>query len=306
METKRLAITEGDVEVFRWLWMLRVLTLEQIRRLRYFQPETGRLSSLDNVRKRLKRLWDAGYLLGDTLRDTNERVYFLGQEALAPLREHAGIEQRRLYRPRGADTMTQLLHPVLVSECAVRVVEALRGAESALVDLPPLGVPFYHTHAVADPATKVHVRRFVTQEDVEVPSQAEPFRIRPDLVFAFRQGDASRLYFLEADRDTESPQEIARKQLGYAAYAEAVDPRSGELLWHRYGAITDFRVLFLTTRQKRVERLRSYLADKPGFDLMAFSSVGDVQGRNIVFDGVWSTIGGEGRALAVTNLQEEV
>ena len=66
---KRLVLTARDVELFRWLWMLRVLTLGQLRRLGYYQPDTGQLSVLDNVRKRLKRLWDAGYFEGTRLLD---------------------------------------------------------------------------------------------------------------------------------------------------------------------------------------------------------------------------------------------
>lgn len=295
-----LALTDGDLDVFRWLWMLRVMTLDQIRRARYFQADTGRLSSLDNVRKRLKRLWDAGYLKGDRLLETHERVYFLAQAALAPLRECHGIEQRALYQPRGFDTMQQLLHPLLVSECAVRITEALRGTEMTLVDLPPYGVPFYHTHTVGNPSAKKHVRRFVTQEDVDVPGEGS-LRIRPDLVFALAEGDASRLFFLEADRDTESPKEIARKQLGYAAYAAAPDPTlPNRLRWHRYGVIRDCRVLLLTTSTRRVERLSSYLRAKPGFDLLAITSIEAVKDKNIVFDGVWTTAHGPHRPLAQT------
>lgn len=299
VKKRRLVPTAGDLEVFRWLWMLRVMTLEQIRRVRYYQPETGRLSSFDNVRKRLKRLWDADYLSGDRLLETNERIYFLGQQALGPLRECYGVDQQKLYQPRGFDTMQQLLHPLLVSECAVRVTEALRGTDMKLVDLQPLEVPFYHTHAVGDPSAKKHVKRFVTQEDVVVRGQPEPFRIRPDLVFSLKQGDASRLFFLEADRNTESPKEIVKKQLGYAAYAATPDSQSPrQFLWQRYSAAKDLQVLFLTTAHRRVGLLQKHLADQPGFDLMAFTSIEELQGKNMVFDGVWTTETGSERPLA--------
>lgn len=298
---RRLAVTAGDVEVFRWLWMLRAMTLEQIRRVRYYQPSTGQLSSFDNVRKRLMRLWEAGYLVGDRVLETNERVYFLAPKALSALREYHGIEQRRLYQPRGADTMFQLMHPLLVAECAVRITEALRGSDLTLTDLPPYEVPFYHTHTMNDPSERRHVHRFLTQDDIVPAGETETYRIRPDLVFALTSRDAaSRLYFLEADRGTESPAEIARKQVGYFHYQTARNPKSPErFLWQRYGNQRDFRVLLLTTDERRVQRLREQLATKPGFDLMAFSSLDTVGTQNMVFDGVWTTASGSSNPLAV-------
>lgn len=290
MPETRLVLTPGDVEVCRWLWMLRVLTIDQIRRLRYYQETTGRLSSPDNIRKRLKRLWDAGYLRGDVLQETNERIYFLGERGLEPLRTAYGLDQRRLYRPRSPETMQQLGHPLLVSECAVRFVESIRGTDAELPELPPLWVPFYHTHAVADTRRRKHVERFVTQEDIWTPGHPEPFRIRPDLVFALAHGTAWRLFFLEADRGSESVREIALKQEGYFHLQNATDREApNQYLWQRYGPAHDFRVLFVTTTARRVEVLRRQLGALPGFSLMAFSTTAAVKARNVVLEAVWET-----------------
>lgn len=290
MSGNRLVLTAGDIEVFRWLWMLRVLTIEQIRRLRYHQREAGRLSSPDNVRKRLKRLWDGGYLTGDVLQQSSERIYFLGERGLEALRDAYGLEQRRLYRPRSPETMQQLAHPLLVSECAVRFVESVRGSDVEIPELPPLWIPFYHTHAVADVRQKKHVERFVTQEDLRVPGHPEPFRIRPDLVFALARGTAWRLYFLEADRGSESVQEIALKQKGYHFFQNASDTQSPaqQRLWQRYGPVRDFRVLFVTTTTRRVETLRRQLEELPGFELMSFATIPEVACRNVLFEPIWS------------------
>jgi hypothetical protein len=293
MSRTRLVLTPGDVEVCRWLWMLRVLTIEQLRRLRYYQEDTGRLSSPDNIRKRLKRLWDEGFLAGDVLQQTNERIYFLGERGLEPLREAYGLDQRRIYRPRSPETMQQLAHPLLVSECAVRFVESVRGTAVELPELAPLWAPFYHTHAVADVRQRRHVERYVTQEDIRVPGYPEPFRIRPDLVFALARGSAWRLFLLEADRGSESVQEIALKQAGYFHLQNAPDPgNQAQRLWQRYGPVRDFRVLFVTTTPRRVEVLRRQLAELPGFELMAFSTVSEVRALNTVLEPIWATADG--------------
>ncbi len=295
--SQRLTLTDGDLEVFRWLWMLRVMTLEQIRRARYFQPATGRLSALDNVRKRMKRLADAGYLLPDTLLSSRERIYFLGQKALAPLRDRYGIDQRRLYQSR-TDTAQQLLHPLMVTECAVRFTESLRGTAVTTPELAPLWVLFYHTHAVEDASRKKHVERFVTQQDISSPSHLEPWRIRPDLVFALAQGTASRLFLLEADRGSEGPKEIAAKQVGYSHYLRTRDPQHPDrYLWQRYGQVDDFRVLFVTTHARRIELLRRHLHGEPGFELMAFTTFDELKERDPVFEAIWVVASGERRAL---------
>ena len=295
---KNLLLTPGDIEVFRWLWMLRVMTLGQLRRVRYYQPKTGRLSVLDNVRKRLKRLRDGGYLIGDTYLDSKERIYYLGEQALPALRERYGIDQRRLYHPRFAVDL-QIRHPLLVSECAVRVTESIRRSPLTLPDLAPLWVPFIHTHAIGNPAKKRHVERFVSQDDIAVAGRSRPLRIRPDLVFALAQGNVSRLYFLEADRGSESPQEIAEKLLGYAHYQNAFEPSDPEKRrWQRYGAMRDYRVLFVTTDQRRVESLTTYLEQRPGFHLLALTSILAVKEKNMVFDPIWTNKAGPDRPLA--------
>ena len=298
MAKSGLVLTAGDVEVFRWLWLLRVLTLGQIRRLRYYQPETGRLTAMDNVRKRMRRLWNAGFLVGDRVLETKERIYFLGDQAIPALRERYGIEQRRVYRPR-IEAGLQLHHPLLVSECAVRVVESIRESDLELCDLAPLHVPFVHTHAIEDATKKKHIERFVSQEDLLVAGSSTPLRIRPDLVFGLRKGARGRLYFLEADRGFESPKEIATKLLGYFHFQQAIDPQEpARLRWQRYGDFADFRVLLVTTTPQRVQNLVRTLERQPGWNLAALTTEEAVKEKSMVFEGIWWNQQGEGRALA--------
>lgn len=302
-----LVLTDTDHELFRWLWMLRVLTLGQLRRAGYYQPEEDRVSSLHNVRKRLQRLWQKGYLHGDTLLETRERIYFLAERALPALRDRFDIEQQRLYRPAGRpQSLRQVHHALMVSECAVRVAESIRKSAIQLAALPPLGMPFYHTHAVGDVRKKRHVERFVTQEDLFLPSHAKPLRIRPDLVFALIQessaGPVGRLYFLEADRGSESPREAAAKLLAYHHYAEYLDPLdSSRYLWQRYGEMRDFRVLLVTTDDRRAATLVRALSgnsSKPGFELVAVATVDAMKEQSLVFDPIWTNALGSERALA--------
>lgn len=294
---RRVMLTDNDVELFWWLWMLRVLTLGQLRRLGYYQPDTGQLSVLDNVRKRLKRLWDAGYLEGTRLLDTKERVYFLGEQALPSLRERYEIEQRRIYQPK-LESDLQLLHPLMVSECAVRMVEAVRETDFELINLDPLSIPFVHARTVGDTKKRRYVDRFVAQENIPVLGD-DPARIRPDLVCGIGKSGRSRLYFFEADRDTESPQELLKKQLAYARYWDALDPNDPQRrLWQRYGAFRDFRVLIVTVSQRRMENLAAALEGQEGWELMALTTLEQLEAEHPLFGSIWRNQQGVGRALA--------
>lgn len=282
-----LVLTEGDREVLRWLYMLRLMSVDQLRRVRYYQDETGRLSSLDNVRKRLRRLEKAGYLFGDLLVEGRERIYYLGEEAAAPLSELLGVPQKRVYRPR-LESTRQIQHPLMVSECAVRVTEAIRGTDVTTPDLPPLGISYYHTHAVEQATRRKAVERFVTQEDLEVGETRH--RIRPDLVFALQRSSVARLFFLEADRGFEEPAVLLEKQIGYHHYRELGRFR-------KYGEVQDFRVLLVTTNKKRVDLLHRHLSRAAGEDLTFVATYDDVQTRDPVFDPIWLKKTGEGALL---------
>lgn len=296
-QQRQVVLTERDIELFRWLWMLRALTLGQLRRLGYYQPDTGQISVLDNVRKRLKRLWDTGYLEGRRLFTTKERVYLLGEPALPALRERFGINQRRLFRPK-LESDLQLLHPLMVSECAVRMVESVRENEFELAPMLPLGIPFVHTRTVGDATKRRHTDRFVAHEDIVVPGE-EQARIRPDLVCGLEKQGRSRLYLWEADRDTKSPQEVLAKQLAYAQYWNALDPEEPhKRLWQRYGPFQDFRVLIVTTSQRRLENLASALAGHDGWELVALTTLEQLEHRDPLFAPIWRNHQGKERTLA--------
>lgn len=292
-----MQLTQGDIEVFRWLWMLRLLTIGQIRRLRYYQPESGNLSAFDNVRKRLKKLADEGYLSGDTLLDTSERIYSLAEKALGPLREVYGIDQRRLFQPRGQESLTSLRHPLMVSEIATRIVESIRGTDYELADLEPLRCPFVHTHAIGDASKKRHVARFVSQCDLRTVGHI--WRIRPDLVFGIRSKEGiGRLYFVEADRGFEAAQEIAEKLHGYHLYFHSPDEaQSGKKLWEKYGEFGDFRVLLVTTTGDRVRSLARATGSKPGGEMTAMTTLLALQEENALLAGIWTNAQGMERAL---------
>lgn len=182
-----------------------------------------------------------------------------------------------------------------------RVVEALRqGPESGLElsSLQPLGVPLVHTHLVGNPKKRRHVERFVSQVDLEVAG-SETLRIRPDLVFGLEKGGRGRLYFLEADRGSERPSDVAAKLAAYETYLEAPDPeKPGRRLWQRYGGFGDFRVLVVTTTKRRVRSLADAMRDQSGWDLVNLTTARRMRRESPLFGEIWLNQFGSERALA--------
>lgn len=280
--TAPLCPTEREAGVFYWLWMLRVLTLDQILRLQYYRSDAAKHSSRINLRKRLRALEAGGYLEGLPFRNEGklEKVYYLGPAALSHLARY-GIGQKRLYTPCAALAPPQLLHPLMVSECAVCVVESLRGTSVITPGLAPFEAPFYGTHVVENPRAKQHVKRFLTQEDVQAPGRR--LRIRPDLVFALRLDDTARLYFLEADRGLEGARILAEKLEAYKTFFNLYGP-----LWMKYHpAVRDARVLVVFDTPQRAGVILRSLPDGAVCSGVSFAALPSLQRCNAVFDPIW-------------------
>ncbi len=60
----------------------------------------------------------------------------------------------------------------------------------------------------------------------------------------------------------------------------------------------DFRVLLVTTDDRRAATLVRALSEKLGFELAAITTIEAVKERNLVFDPIWTNAMGAGRALA--------
>ena len=284
----RIEITPDDRELFKLLFMWDVMTFDQVRRIRYYEPVSGRLTTARNVSSRLSRLTRARYLRGQWLNTTwgRRRGFVLGERSLLELRRVVPkIQQASL---SGRVPLHQIEHALMVTECACRLVESLRDCDDVEVpSLEPLGLPFYSAYTVGVPSARRHEHRFVTHHQ----------GVRPDLVFALRDavGRACRLFFVEVDRGTEGVAKIEQKLWAYSAYSTAADAP------HRhYGTdIDDIRVLFVASSRRRIHSIRDRLSSNPGFSLLAMAVAEDLFGsaKNFVLDPVWMVPDGSWRPL---------
>jgi hypothetical protein len=239
------------------------------------------------VRARLARLREAGYLRAERVYDEERRnilAYRLADRALPELRnKNQAVTQREVYKPPER-TAHQLLHSLMVSECAVRVIESIRDSDLVAPALAPLGLPFYHARVVAEPGPRRSVQRFVTQDEVEIDGRG--YSIAPDLVFALRRGERERLFLVEADRGGEGYSELQRKVRAYGAYERSLCGRGG----CKYSdVVRDVRVLLVALSGVRIKGVLAHLAATatPGAELLRCAPLEIVRGANMVFDAPW-------------------
>lgn len=285
-------LTPDDVALFRWLWQLRVGTLDQLHRLADWDPQTGTLTHADNSRKRWARLATAGYVVPEDA-SNNRRAYALAEKGLWALSAADGRDQRCLYQRRDAKERGFLEHTLSITEGAVRVVEGVRPDLDLLAELEPLGMAFYTEKAVRNAAVQRPTERYVTCVDLVAGGQR--FTIRPDLVLGLTRHAATRLYFFEADGGSERPPKLVEKLVGYAAFQHQETARWRAL----HPTVADFRVLLVTTTPRRVAALAASFQGQPGAALVRLTTWDRFRDptTNVVFDPIWERLeGGGGRA----------
>ena len=241
-ESKRkllpIQITDRDRELFLALMDYRVLTTDQICHL--FFP------SLHRTRKRLAQLWKHG-LLARAARPTrlgegsSQYLYALsrrGQQILP----NVATQQRA--SPSTLRSFSQ--HSERINDFRICLLLAVRMAND-------LNLSSW---------TQGRKLKMVAAPRYPVITQTTP--IIPDAMFTLHHQRRAYTYFLEIDRGTTDLGRIAAKCAGYHWLWQQKAPQ------RRFG-IRSFRVLLVTTTQKRLEHVKHKLQN-----LRAYSSCPDL------------------------------
>lgn len=236
--------TKRDLALLKDLAELRVLSMAQIRALHFPSRQTAR--------RRVRKLIDAG-LVQTRYRDKRrclgapERVVFLTQKGLREFVPDANGGTQEL---RG-HTEHQLL--VNTFRIYLRHLERL---------VPALRCAFLSENSLLGPQGDGG-QAFIADE-VEIGQGAQ--RFIPDGVLFLKDEERSKkaLFFLEADRGTESLESsrspfntVKGKILYYQAYRDSEGYRRYEELWGE--RFQGFRLLLLADGQQRAAAVRSFL-----------------------------------------------
>lgn len=246
-------MTERDLAIMEALGKCRYLRTGQISRLIF--PES---STVQSARRRLKYLYHAGYVgriqpMTDSALGHAEMAYYL-EPAGAKLLDDDTLP---LFSRKGMVKPLFLRHALEVSEFRLNL-------ELAVKEMPEIDLH----RVVMDFEMKSHTeqaigrRRYRLFDEVLDPIGKRKLVVHPDLMFVLKaeigQGRVfQRLFFVEIDRGTEGLRVIADKLTGYHLYKR-------EGVFKKFGDFTDFRVLFQTNSQKRLENVRKLVANFEG------------------------------------------
>lgn len=249
-----MPLTELDMTVLKTVATYYVLTREQVQGVCCAEHSSGR-----GTRKRLSRLGKAGYIVKHrvpvALPGTNGAapVYYptkKGSDALASYFDDERFYATNTKNPR-AD---RLAHWIACNTTRILV-------EKAIQLLPQV-----------DLVTWINEWETINKDDSKSDQfclhtqlvKDPPLSCSPDAGFMIRYQNQQMVYYLEQDRATSSPRQVAaRKHRGYAELMK----QNGHKKHFPNTTIPYFRVLFVTPSETRAKKTQQEMKDRSGKEL---------------------------------------
>ena len=224
------ALQDRDIELLRYVFQLRLATIEQLAAL------SGR--SVRALWGRLLKLKERRYL-ASVARFMQKQVYAIGSAGVPVLIEEgyapSGLKEKRLRHHEL--TEIGIRHSLFIADIHARIILLTRTGPIKVVD-------WQEGSALWD--------------SVADGQDGEVIPVRPDAYFVLKHAsrpEGKNLFhvFLEADRSTMSHERMATKIAGYVAYYDQ------QLHRRKYPAMRAFLVATVTQTRERAEELRKDL-----------------------------------------------
>lgn len=263
-----MPLTEPDMLVLKTIALYYLLTREQIQRLCNPAHASGR-----GTRKQLLRLRQAGLIIMHRMQITlpgmngAAPVYYVtkkGAEALASYFGDDCFLATNTKHPR-AD---RLAHWVAINDTRMLVEAAAERLENVTL---VSWITEWETINKDDTKTA----QFCLHTQL---SETPPLSCSPDAAFLIECKGQRKVHYLEQDRATSSPRQIAaRKSKGYAKLAQL----KGHHKHFPDTTLDSFRVLFFTTNDYRAKKTREEMQSKPGKELWLMVNQSQVTATNL-------------------------
>ena len=247
-------ITDRDLRVVHSIYRHKYLSASQIQTL-HFPSETTR-------NRRLRRLIEEDYVEPFSIANIPERIFRISHPGARLVASRLGVAPEDLLRTPSTKTPKDyyfMRHFLRLND--VRIALEL-GAEETPVSLRGF-IPEYYGTKEKDGS----VHKYVRDATFGIQNPEERLAHTPDAAFCLEKEGSPALFFLEADRGTETlsnPQKGVLKMVrfylgylangGYESYSEdfkTEEPFSG------------FRALIVTTSEKRLANMRSAVSSLP-------------------------------------------
>ena len=249
-----MPLTFLDMTILKTICQYYVLTREQIQKICSPEHSSGR-----GTRKRLSRLCVGGYInkhrVPVVLPDNRGAAPVYqptkkGADLVAAYFDDPSFYATNTKHPR-AD---RVAHWVAINNERMKI-------EAAIELLPQIQLAKWVTEWETINKEAEKKERYCLHTQI---SKSPPLSCSPDAAFLIEYQGENMVYYLEKDLGTSSPKQIAvRKSKGYAALAKH------ELHRKHFPETTrsDFRVLFVTTGEKRALATQKQMNEKAGKEL---------------------------------------
>ena len=257
MGDKNYQLTERDTQTVMSGYKYRYLSTSQIQRLHF--PGSTQMAY-----RRLRILAGNGYLESFTTPGIDEQVFHLGQKGAELVADHLQIPLRDLNWTQPTRTPKDyyfLRHFLQLNDFRIVLTQACERAE----DIQLLGfIPEY----IGQKTDSGGVRKYIRDVVCDMQDLSQKLNHTPDGVFALQKEGKPALFFVEIDRGTEV---LTNEDKGFLKAIRfylnyLVDE---EQKYQRYRQDFDcapfqvFRVLFVTTSEKRLENMRQAVSGLP-------------------------------------------
>lgn len=288
-------ITDREIAVLVAVSRYYTLNRQQIQRLVFPDDPDGRIT-----RRRLRVLLDEQLINRRELHYTHPAngtpapVYYPARKGCELLREHFD-DDRFLRIPAKPPIPHHIWHWLAVAETHIVFDLAIaKLPKDSQVNLDAW-INEYDEINGQESAPEKKYRLFTLLS--EVPRLV----CAPDAGLLLRNGELSKVYYLEQDRATSGVQQIANSKTGgYAAMAM-------QQLHRRHfpeATSTTFTVLTITPTLKRRDSLRRAIAEKPGASLWQFAAFEDVTPEKVLHHPIWYGCGSDfANSLVKTEVQ---
>jgi hypothetical protein len=247
-------ITQRDIRVVHSIYKYKYLSASQVQRL-HFPSETTR-------NRRLRRLIDEGLVEPFEILNIPERIFRISRDGARLVASRLGVDVDDLvWTPSMKMPKDYYFMRHFIKLNDVRITLEL-ATEEAPVSLRGF-IPEYYGKKESSGSVSKYVRDVTF--DIVNPHEHIPHT--PDAVFSLEKNGRPALFFLEADRGTETLSnkekgvlKMVRFYLGYLAeggykgYSE--DFKTEE-------PFSSFRTLIVTTSRERIENMRSAASTLP-------------------------------------------
>lgn len=265
-----MTVTPNDVTLLQALARFYVLTREQLQQLCFTGHQSGRAT-----RRHLLKLRTAGLIERHSVvallpgNAGAAPVYYPTKKGAELLASHCD-DEAYLATNTKTPRADRLSHWIALNSTRM-IIEAALARESEV----RLGGWFSEWQTInADAAAADH---FVLHTQL---SETPPLSCSPDAAFLLEYRGHRKVYYVEQDRGTSSPQQIAaRKSKGYAELAA----RQGHRRHFPTATVEQFGVLLVTTNAYRCRATAKELHDKPRPDLWLFIDQHDLRPETFLF-----------------------